>query len=97
MLSDDTMRYMADARAARANPPGSTTTPISFRVSQEALDQLKAAGKSPVEIARTAIEREARLAKKMLLVERLRAKGKGTTPRAESDTIEFIRRERERM
>lgn len=69
------------------------TTPISFRVSDEALEQLRAVGKSPVEIARAAIEREARLVKKRALVERFR-----TSPVRSGlgDAVEFIRRERER-
>lgn len=68
------------------------TRPISFRVSEEALDTLTAAGRSPVEIARAAIEREARMAKKVALVRRLRAKTEGS---GLGDAVEFIRRERD--
>lgn len=82
MSPADGWPYMAEAK----------TTPISFRVSNEALEQLRAVGKSPVEIARAAIEREARLARKRQLIERIKANpyrsGLG-------DATEFIRRERD--
>ena len=62
--------------AAKSSPPqdpddGShaKTRPISFRVSEAALDTLIAAGRSPVEIGRAAIEREARIAKTLALLE----------------------------
>ena len=72
---------------------GAKTTPISFRVSDEVLEQLRAAGKSPVEIARAAIEREARMAKKRALIDRIKA-----NPHASGlgDAVDFVRRERDR-
>lgn len=39
------------------------TRPISFRVEQDVLDAIEAEGKSPTEIAKAALEREARLSK----------------------------------
>ena len=48
------------------------TRPISFRVDVEVLQALEAAGKSPVEISRAALEREARLARAKAALDRIR-------------------------
>lgn len=48
------------------------TKPISFRVDVEVLKAIVAAGKSPVEISRAALEREARLARARAALERLK-------------------------
>lgn len=69
------------------------TRPISFRVDLSVLEALEAAGKSPVEISRAALEREARLAKVQATIDRL--KRKPTRLKLPKDAVSIIREGRE--
>ena len=69
------------------------TKPISFRVDVEVLKALEAAGRSPVEISRAALEREARLARASAALERIRKHPtKSTLPK---DAVSLIREMRD--
>jgi hypothetical protein len=69
------------------------TRPISFRVDVGVLDALEAAGKSPSEIARAALEREARRLQQLAALARIRENPlKGRSP---GDAVTFIRRLRD--
>lgn len=69
------------------------TRPISFRVDVGVLDALTRAGLSATEIARAALEKEARRARAMAALEDLAANpakvGLG------EDVVEFLRRDRD--
>jgi len=88
---------MAAAKSPSSREPGdrsdAKTRPISFRVSEAALDALVAAGKSPAEIGRAAIEREARIAKRIALIECL--KKHPIKFHADEDSVTIIRRLRD--
>jgi hypothetical protein len=70
------------------------TRPLSFRVSEDVLDALLAAGRSPADIARSALEREARLAKKQAALRRL-AKNP-TRAKLPMDAVSLVRSLRDR-
>lgn len=69
------------------------TKPISFRVDIEVLKAIVAAGKSPVEISRAALEREARLAKVAAVLDRMRRNP--TKLRLPKDAVSLIREMRD--
>lgn len=69
------------------------TRPISFRVPQDVLDAIEAEGKSPTQIAKAALEREARLARARKVVDEMRQKPvKGRFTR---DVASLIREDRD--
>lgn len=69
------------------------TKPISFRVSREVLDAIEAEGKSPTEIARAALEREARLAKARRVLDEIRRNPLAGT--FDGDIVDIIRKDRD--
>lgn len=69
------------------------TRPISFRVSEDVLDTIESEGKSATEIARAALEREARLVKVRAAWKHMKA---NPLPLSfEGDIVEAIRRDRD--
>jgi len=71
----------------------SETKPISFRVDADVLKALEAAGKSPVEISRAALEREARLARVSAALDRLRKAP--TKLKLPKDAVAMVRENRD--
>jgi len=69
------------------------TRPISLRVREDLLAVLEAAGISPTEVARQAIEREAERARKLAALTRLQNEAQGV--RLGFDATEFIRKDRD--
>lgn len=72
----------------------SKTRPISFRVREDILAALEAAGIAPAEVARAALEREASRAKKLAILSRIRERPSGL--KLGFDAVEFIRKDRDR-
>lgn len=69
------------------------TKPISFRVARDVLDAIEADGKSPTEIARAALEREAMLSKRRVAWKHILENPlKGSF---EGDVVEFVRKDRD--
>lgn len=69
------------------------TRPISFRVDVAILDALEAVGKSPTEISRRALEREASIARRLAAFERLQKRG--SRIRLPYDAVTMIRQDRD--
>lgn len=69
------------------------TKPISFRVARDVLEAIEAEGKSPTEIARAALEREARLANARRILEE--ARRNPVAGKFEGDIVDIIRRDRD--
>lgn len=65
------------------------TRPISFRVDVEVLDALEAMGKSPTEISRRALEREAGIVRRLGALRRAQEAGKGL--RLPKDAVSLVR------
>lgn len=68
------------------------TRPISFRVPQEVLDAIEGEGRSPTQVAKEALEREARLARTRATL----AKMTPSKVRLERDARDIVREERDR-
>jgi hypothetical protein len=71
----------------------SETKPISFRVARDVLDAIEADGKSATEIARAALEREARLVLARKALAHMRAHP--LVGSFEGDVVDFIRKDRD--
>lgn len=69
------------------------TKPVSFRVARDVLDAIESSGRSPTEIAKAALEREARLVRARAALAHIR---ENPLPGSfAGDVTKFVRRERD--
>lgn len=72
---------------------GVKTRPITFRVREDLLKELEAAGISPSDVARAALEREAARARKLAVLENIRSRKEKFV--IGFDVVDFIRKDRD--